>query len=87
MAFLGRISYSVFLVHFPVSLVVNAGFTRFAPAGAAAQMAGVAVAWLASLAAGYAFHRWVEVPLGRRVSGVAVAETRDKQYDRGREFG
>lgn len=28
----GRISYAVFLVHFPVCLVVNAAFTRFVPA-------------------------------------------------------
>ncbi|HYD95936.1 MAG TPA: acyltransferase family protein [Noviherbaspirillum sp.] len=62
-AYLGRISYAVFLLHFPVSLVVNAAFTRFAPAQPEAQAAGVLLAWLASLAAGAAFHRWVEVPL------------------------
>ncbi|HEY8609578.1 MAG TPA: acyltransferase [Noviherbaspirillum sp.] len=66
LGFLGRISYAVFLVHFPVCLVINAAFTRFVPASAPAQFAGVVLAWLASLAAGYAFHRWIEIPLGRQ---------------------
>jgi len=62
-AFIGRISYSVFLIHFPVSLVVNAAFTRFASALPEVQAVGVLAAWLASIAAGAAFHRWVELPL------------------------
>jgi peptidoglycan/LPS O-acetylase OafA/YrhL len=64
---LGRISYAVFLVHFPVCLVINAAFTRYAPAEPSWQMAGVMGAWAASLAAGAMFHRWVELPLGRTV--------------------
>jgi peptidoglycan/LPS O-acetylase OafA/YrhL len=59
----GRISYSVFLVHFPVSLVVNAAFTRFAAHDPLTQAAGMVCAWLASLAAGAMFHRYVEAPL------------------------
>ena len=62
---LGRISYSVFLVHFPVCLIVNAAFTRFAPAEPLVQACGMLLAWAASLAAGAAFHRWIELPLGR----------------------
>ncbi|HYC41613.1 MAG TPA: acyltransferase [Noviherbaspirillum sp.] len=62
-ATLGRISYAVFLVHFPVCLVVNAAFTRFVPAVPELQALGVVTAWLASIAAGAAFHRWVEQPL------------------------
>ncbi|MFC0252104.1 acyltransferase family protein [Massilia consociata] len=62
---MGRISYSVFLVHFPVCLVVNAAFTRFAPHGAHWQAAGAVFAWAASLAVGAAFFRWVELPIGR----------------------
>lgn len=62
---LARISYSVFLVHFPVCLVVNAAFTRFIPAQPHLQAVGMLIAWGASLAAGVAFFRWVEVPLGR----------------------
>lgn len=63
--FLGRISYSLFLVHFPVCLVVNAFFTRFMPETAWAQGSGVVLAWLGSIAVGALFHRHVEVPLGR----------------------
>jgi peptidoglycan/LPS O-acetylase OafA/YrhL len=65
---LAQTSYSVFLIHFPVCLVVNAAFSRFAPAAPYWQAAGMAVAWGASVAAGAAFHRWVEVPLGHAVT-------------------
>lgn len=61
---LGRISYSVFLVHFGVCLVVNAAFTRFAPATAGWQGAGMMLAWAASVAAGAIFYRLVEAPIG-----------------------
>lgn len=64
-AFLGRISYALFLVHFPVCLLVNAAFTRFAPADPWVQAGGMLAAWLASIAAAAAFHRHVEIPLGR----------------------
>lgn len=74
MAFLSRTSYAVFLLHFPVCLVVNAAFQRFAPRDAAVQMAGVVLAWVCSLAAGYVFHRRVEVPLGRWGNGLGAAE-------------
>lgn len=70
--FLGRISYAVFLVHFPVSLVVNAAFTRFAPAQADVQVAGMLFAWMASIAAGAAFHRWIESPLGTLTNDAPV---------------
>jgi peptidoglycan/LPS O-acetylase OafA/YrhL len=62
---LATLSFSVFLVHFPVCLVVNAGFTRFVSDQPHEQAFGMLVAWIASLAAGAAFYRWVEVPLGR----------------------
>ena len=64
---LGRISYGVFLIHFPVCLLVNAVFVRYAPLEAEWQALGMLCAWGASLAAGAAFHRWIEVPLGRAV--------------------
>ncbi len=65
--FLGRISYAVFLIHFPVCLVVNAAFTRFAPALPEMQAVGMLLAWAASIAVGAAFHRWIEVPLASLV--------------------
>ncbi|WP_307188969.1 acyltransferase [Massilia sp. Root335] len=69
--YLGKISYSIFLVHFPVCLVVNAAFTRFVPDDAYLQGAGVVWAWAASVAAGALFFHWVETPLGRFLSGLA----------------
>lgn len=60
---LARISYSVFLIHFPVCLLVNASFTRFAPAEPLWQGLGMLAAWGASLLAGDIFYRWVETPL------------------------
>ncbi|WP_442781920.1 acyltransferase family protein [Collimonas fungivorans] len=61
----GRISYSIFLVHFPVCLVVNAAFAKFVPAQPLLQAGGMALAWAASLGAGAVFYRWVEIPLSR----------------------
>lgn len=72
----GRISYSIFLVHFPVCLVINAAFTRFVPPQPLYQAAGMLLAWAASLAAGALFYRWVEIPLSRlsaRASGRDMA--------------
>lgn len=65
LAYLGRISYGVFLMNFPVALVVNAAFTRFAPAEVGIQTVGVVVAWLSCIAAGAVFHHTVEEPLRR----------------------
>ena len=64
---LAQVSYSVFLIHFPVCLLVNALFTRFVPAEPEWQGLGMLIAWGTSVAAGAAFYRWVEVPLGRIV--------------------
>jgi peptidoglycan/LPS O-acetylase OafA/YrhL len=68
---LGKISYSVFLIHFPVCLLVNAAFTRFVPADPALQGLGMLVAWGSSLLAGALFYRWVETPLSRLMNFVA----------------
>jgi peptidoglycan/LPS O-acetylase OafA/YrhL len=64
--FLGEISYSVFLVHFPVCLVVNALFTRFAPQDPVVQSGGMLLAWAASVAAGACFFRYIETPARER---------------------
>ena len=60
LAYLGKISYSVFLAHFPVVLVVNAVFTRIAPQSPAINALGIAVAWAASVAVGGVFFRRIE---------------------------
>lgn len=67
---LGRISYAVFLVHFPLCLVVNAAFERFAPHTPVVQAAGLLLAWAASVAAGALFHRSIEAPAMRWVNAL-----------------
>jgi len=69
---LGRISYSVFLIHFPVCLLVNAAFTRFAPQLPQWQGLGMLTAWGASLLVGDLFYRWIELPLGRVVQSATL---------------
>ena len=59
-AYLGQISYSVFLVNFPVGLVVNALFANFAPDNTLANALGMLIAWLSCVLVGAAFHRYVE---------------------------
>jgi peptidoglycan/LPS O-acetylase OafA/YrhL len=68
---LGTMSFSLFLVHFPVLLLINAAFVRFVPADPVLQAGGMVLAWLASLAAGALFYRWVEAPLGRLLGAAA----------------
>jgi peptidoglycan/LPS O-acetylase OafA/YrhL len=63
---LGLQSYALFLVHFPVLLLINAAFTRF---GFTAETASTTSAlswgiagWAASLWAANLFYRWIESP-------------------------
>lgn len=70
MAFLGDISYSVFLVHYPVHLVVNALFGRLAPTDPATNALGMLLAWSLSLVSGALFHRYVEKPAGLWVAQI-----------------
>lgn len=62
---LGRISFSIFLVHFPICLVVNAAFHRFLPREPVVDAIGIVIAFLCSIAGGALFYRLVE---GRRFS-------------------
>jgi peptidoglycan/LPS O-acetylase OafA/YrhL len=78
-AFLGQISYSVFLVHFPICLVINGLFARFASPDPWVNLTGMIIAWVASIAAGALFYRFVESPaqqgLLRTRSAPAVKQT------------
>jgi peptidoglycan/LPS O-acetylase OafA/YrhL len=53
----GRASYALFLVHFPICLLVNAAFTHLDPRW---SLVGILVAWMASNAVAFLFHRHVE---------------------------
>lgn len=60
---LGQISYAVFLMHFPVCLIVNAAFNAWVPAEPWPQAFGMLLAWAVSVWAGAVFHRVAEAPL------------------------
>jgi peptidoglycan/LPS O-acetylase OafA/YrhL len=59
---LGRVSYSLFLVHFPVLVIVSSVWARLGWTSPAAAVAGLFAAFAASVGAAFAFHRWVEEP-------------------------
>jgi peptidoglycan/LPS O-acetylase OafA/YrhL len=56
-------SYSLFLIHFPLFLVVNAAAARWLPEGAGWTTVALLAAYAASVFAGLVFHRHVERPL------------------------
>ena len=64
------ISYSLFLVHFPVSLVVNALWSSHVPATPWLSLCGMLLAYAMSMLVAVAFHYKVERPL------VALGRTR-----------
>jgi peptidoglycan/LPS O-acetylase OafA/YrhL len=66
-ATLGTISYSVFLVHFPVCLVISGLFARFASPDPWVNLAGMGIAWLASITGGGLFYHLVERQTRRRL--------------------
>ncbi|MDP2171456.1 MAG: acyltransferase [Rhodocyclaceae bacterium] len=63
LASLGRTSYALFLVHFPVCLLINAVFHHLAPHNPQLNALGIVVAWGASNLAAILFYRHVELRL------------------------
>lgn len=57
---LGRISYSLFLIHFPVLLLVSAVIDRLAPQGPWIDLFGLLLTFGLSIAAAAALYRWIE---------------------------
>lgn len=57
---MGRISYSLFLIHFPVILLVSALFVRLGPVPPWVDALGMLVTFAVSLAAAALLYRWVE---------------------------
>lgn len=60
---LGQMSYSVFLVHFPVCLLVNALVHQWWPDAMETNALGMLLAFTLSLAAGRLLYQWVERPV------------------------
>lgn len=63
---LGRSAYSLFLVHFPLSVVINAVYLRFFPGDLVAALVGMLLAWLGSLPLAWLMWRLVESRVLRR---------------------
>ena len=64
---LGQLSYSVFLIHFSVLLLVNAVVSHFWPIDVVANVIGMLFAFLLSLLAGAALHQLLEAPAAPRL--------------------
>lgn len=60
LAYLGQISYSVFLLNFPIALVINAVFSYLAPENTLVNALGMLIAWAACIGAGALFYHAVE---------------------------
>ncbi|MXS81849.1 acyltransferase family protein [Nitrosomonas oligotropha] len=68
LAYLGRASYSIFLIHFPVLLIINAAFFRFMPHQPEIQLCGLLLAMCVSIGAGMVLFNWLEArPVTRRM--------------------
>jgi peptidoglycan/LPS O-acetylase OafA/YrhL len=63
--YLGKTAYSLFLVHFPIFVVVATVWVMLGWTNPWAAVAGLVFAYIASLAASFVFYRLVEVPAGR----------------------
>nr|WP_316642525.1 acyltransferase family protein [uncultured Roseateles sp.] len=61
----GTHAYSLFLVHFPVCLLVNALFERADHEQPLSGLLAMAAAWALSNMAALLFYRWIEAPAGR----------------------
>lgn len=73
LAFLGWISYSLFLVHFPVLLLANGVYAALGLSSPESAMAGLGMAFIASIAFAAVFYRWIEEPGSRLMRGVCPA--------------
>ncbi len=66
--YLGRTSYSIFLIHFPVLLIINAVFFRFMPHQPEIQLCGLLLTMCASIGVGILLYNWLEArPVTKQV--------------------
>lgn len=63
-AWFGRISYSLFLIHFPVLVVVSTAWLRLDMTSPYEATAGLITAIALSIVGAAAYHRWIEAPVG-----------------------
>jgi peptidoglycan/LPS O-acetylase OafA/YrhL len=68
----GLITYSLFLVHFPICLLVNAWWSSHMPQKPWLAIVGMLVAWSLSVVGAFVFYHHVERRLARlRIPGTA----------------
>jgi len=70
---LGTQSYALFLVHFPICLLVNAVFAHQNMAGGGQALLMLLAAWGLSNFAALPFYRWIELPSSRLQLGLSQA--------------
>ncbi len=66
LAWLGQVSYALFLVHFPILLLANAAFAHCAEAGEWTTVAMLGLSLLSSLGLAQLFYRHVESPAAQK---------------------
>jgi peptidoglycan/LPS O-acetylase OafA/YrhL len=76
LASLGRTSYALFLVHFPLLLIGNAWWARGGLSGPLAGTAVFVAIWASSLMLAWAFERWIEAPLAHVLKRPAAVVAR-----------
>jgi peptidoglycan/LPS O-acetylase OafA/YrhL len=74
LAFLGQISYSLFLVHFPICLLANALYANLGLTTPTAALVGIVGAWASSLIFAVAFYRWIESPVASQRINTGLRE-------------
>lgn len=87
LAWLGRISYSLFLVHFPVLILVATFWARLGWNSPSEAVGGLLAAFFLSIVVAAFFHRWIELPaaqLARTIKQVGMRgkNTRQPAWDR-----
>ena len=84
--FLGQISYSIFLVHFPVLLLANGIYAKLELASPSSAIFALILALTASVAAASVFYRWIESPAAsQRITG-ALAWLSGKAIEQARRL-
>lgn len=73
LAWLAEVSYNVFLLHYPVMLVVGAAVVRLWPDSPGMNLLGMGLAWAASLLAGWSLQRALMAPTAARPRRPTVA--------------
>lgn len=79
---LGHISFSLFLIHFPVLILVSTVWSRLGWDSPEAAVGGLLAAFLLSLLTAAAFYRWVEQPSARLSRYFRASERLDARGER-----